>query len=60
MPKYKVTVYHEIGSTIVEADSKEEAMEIIRGRQGRKDKLIELFNLGYSANLQVKATKIEE
>ena len=47
MPKYIVTVFHDIGEVIVEAENASAAM--------KKVKLTDFFDHGYSASLKKRA-----
>ena len=52
MPRFKVTVFHDIGDAVVEAEDEEEAKQ--------KVDLLKLFNNGYSGNLQKRVKQLPD
>lgn len=59
MPEFEVTVYMNVGSMKVTAESAEEACNKIKDPDMKHEELIRFFNLGYNVNLQVKAKEIK-
>jgi hypothetical protein len=52
LTRFEVTIFHDIGSIIVEATCEKEANDQV--------KLIDLFTHGYSVNLQKRVRKLTE
>lgn len=52
MPRYEVTVFHDIGSAIVEAEDEKEAKNAVN--------LLDFFSHGFAAGLQKRTRKLTE